>query len=69
MWKNLTIPKVKEDGTGLMLIFYANQKHREDFFKLDTVQDKDKTTTSMPIVVILPADLGPIFCDEGGKLW
>ena len=34
-------------------------------FKLDTVQDEDKTTTYMPIVVILPVDLGPIFLMRG----
>ena len=29
--------------------------------KLDTVQNEDKTTTYVPIVVILPATLGPFF--------
>ena len=39
-------------------------KPYEKVFKLDTVQDKEKTTIYVPIVVMLPAILGPIFCDE-----
>ena len=40
-WKKVTIPKVKEDGTDLIYILYANTNHREKFFKPDTVQDKE----------------------------
>ena len=47
-----------------MSIFYDNPNNREICFKLDTVQDIDKTTVSVPIVVILPSILGPIFCGE-----
>ena len=52
-----------------MSIFYDNPNHREKFFILDTVQDIEKTTTSVPIVVILPSTLGPIFCGEGKRSW
>ena len=60
-WKKVTIPKVKEYVIESISIFYANKKHRERFSKLDTVQNEDKTTTYVPIVVILPATLGPFF--------
>ena len=38
-------------------------------FKLDTVQDMEKTTISVPIVVMLPSILGPIFCGEEKMSW
>ena len=38
-------------------------------FTLETVQDIEKTTTSMPIVVMLPSILGPIFCGEEKTSW
>ena len=68
-WKNVTIAKLKVDGAKLMSIFYADPNHREEFFKLDTLQDEGKTTTYVPIVVMLSAILGPIFCDEGKISW
>ena len=33
------------------------------------MQDIEKTTTSVPIVVMLPSILGPIFCDEEKSSW
>ena len=60
--KKINIPKVKGDETDTMSIFYDNPNNREKVFKLDTVQDINKTTTSVPIVVILPSILGPILC-------
>ena len=68
-WKKVNIPKVKGYETDLMSIFYNNPNNREKFFKLDFVQDIEKTTTSVPIVVMLPSILGPIFCGEGKTSW
>ena len=68
-WKKVNIPKVKRDGTDLMSILYADPNHREKFLKLDTVQDEGKTTTYVPIVVMMPAIFGPIFCYEEKKSW
>ena len=62
--KKGTIPKIKEDGKDLIFIFYANPNHKEKFFKLVIGQDKKKTTTSVPIVVMLHTILGPMFCNE-----
>ena len=62
-WERLTIPKVKEYGAYLMSILYADPNHR-NFFNPDTVQDEEKNTTYVPIVVMLTAILGPIFCDN-----
>ena len=64
-WKKVNIPKVKGDGTDAMSILYDNTNNREMFLKLDTVQDIEKTTTYVPIVVMLPSIIGPIFCGEG----
>ena len=33
------------------------------------MQDIEKTTTSVPIVVVLPSILGPILCGEGETSW
>ena len=60
-WKELNIPKGKGDGAHLMSIFYTDPNHRETFLKLDTLQDKEKTTTYVPSVDILPASLGLFF--------
>ena len=68
-WKKVNIPKVKEYGIDAMSIFYDNPNDRGKFFKLDTVQDMGKTTTSVTIVVILPSILFPVFCVEGGTSW
>ena len=43
-----------------MYILNNNPKHREKFLQLDTVQDI-VTKTSVPIVVMLPSILGPIY--------
>ena len=59
-WKKEKIPKVKGDGTDTMYILNNNPKHREKFLQLDTVQDI-VTKTSVPIVVMLPSILGPIY--------
>ena len=48
-WNKVTITKVKEDGIDFMYILYAYSKHRENFFKLETVQEQDKKTTHVPI--------------------
>ena len=61
---NVIIPKVKGDGTYLMSISYANPNHREKVIKLYTVQDEGKTTKYVPIVVMMPSILDPIFCNE-----
>ena len=45
------------------------QKIGKKFFKLDTVQDIEKTTTYVPIVVMIPSILGPIFCGEEKNAW
>ena len=68
-WKKVNITKVKGDGTDAMSILYNIPNHRETFLKLDTVQDIEKKTTYVTVVVILPLILGPIFCDEEEKLW
>ena len=68
-WKKLNIPKVKGYGTDLMSIFYSDTNHRGKLLKLGTVQDEGKTTTYVPIVFMLPAILGPIFCDEVKTSW
>ena len=68
-WNKVNIPEVKGDGIDAMSIFYENPNHREKFFKLDTVQGIEKTTTSVPIVVMLPLILGPIFCGEDKTSW
>ena len=68
-WKKLIITEMKGDGTDLMSIIYANPNHREKFFKLDTVQDEVKTTTYVPIVVMLPSILGLTFCDQEKTSW
>ena len=47
-----------------MTMFYDNHNNREEFFKLDTVQYIEKTTTPVPIIVMIPSILGPIFCDK-----
>ena len=61
--------KVKRYGTDAMSIFYDNPNNNEKFFQFDFVQDIGKTTTYVPIVVMLPAILGPIFFDEGKTSW
>ena len=63
-WNKVNIPKVKGDGTDAMSIFYNNTNHREKFLKLDAVQDIEKTTTAVSIVVMLPSVLGPTLCGE-----
>ena len=63
-WKKVKIPKVTGDGTDAISIFYDNPNNRGEFLKLDTEQDIEKTTTSVPIVVILPSIFAPIFCGE-----
>ena len=68
-WKKVTIPKLKEYETDLVSIFYADPKHRENFFKLETGQVEDKTKTYIPIVFMPPAILGPIFCGEEKTSW
>ena len=68
-WKKVSIPKVKGYGIELMSIFYAYNNHREIVFKPDTVKDEEKTKTYVPIFVMLPAILGPIFCGEEKKSW
>ena len=52
-----------------MSIFYDNPYHRGKVLKPDTVQDIEKTTTSVPIVVMLPSIFGPIFCGEENTSW
>ena len=66
-WKRVTITKVEGDDSNLMPIFYTNTNHRETFLKIDTVQDKEKTTTDVPIVVMVPAIIGQFFCGEGKR--
>ena len=39
-------------------------KTNGNFFKIETGQDEEKTTTSVPIFVILPSILGPILWGE-----
>ena len=68
-WKKVNIPKVKGYGTDAMSIFYYNPNNREEFLKLYFVQDTEKTTTSVPFVVMLPSILGPIFCGEEKSPW
>ena len=63
-WKKLNIPNVKGDGTDAMSIFYNIPNNRDFVFKHDTVQDIETTITSVPIFVMLPSILGPIFCGE-----
>ena len=67
--KTVNIPKVKGDGTDARSIFYDDPNNRVKFFKLDTVQDIEKTTISVQIVVMLPSILGPIFCGEENNSW
>ena len=55
---------MKRDETDAMTIFYNNPNHREFFLKLYTVKDIEKTTKYVPIFVMLPSILGPIFCGE-----
>ena len=52
-----------------MSVFYDNHNHREKFLKLDTVKGIEKTKTSVPIVVMLPSILSPIFCGEEKTSW
>ena len=56
-----TIPKVEGDVTYLISIFYADPNYREKVFKMDILQEEEKTTTYIPIFVMMPAILGPIF--------
>ena len=49
--------------------FYNNPNHREKFLELDTLQDIEKTTPSVPIVVMIPSIFDPIFCGEKKTLW
>ena len=65
-WKKVNIPNVTGYGTDTMYIFYDNPNHRGKFFKLDTVQDMENTITSVPIVVMLPSIIVPVFCGERG---
>ena len=53
----------------MISIFYDDTNHREKFLKLDNVQDEGKTTTYVPIVVMLPEILGLIFCREEKTSW
>ena len=68
-WKKVNIPKVKGYGTDKMSRFYNNPNHREKFLELDTLQDIEKTTPSVPIVVMIPSIFDPIFCGEKKTLW
>ena len=68
-WKKVNIPKVNGYGTEKMYLFYENTNHRGNLLKLDTVQDINKTTTSVPIVVMPPSIIGPNFCGEGKTSW
>ena len=63
-WKKVKIPKLKGDRTDAMSILYDNPNHREIVFKIDTVQEIGKTTTSVTIVAMLPSIFGPIFYGE-----
>ena len=68
-WKKVNISELKVNWTDMMSIFYANTNHREKFLKRGTVQNVVKTTICVPIVVMLPASLGPFFCDEKKMSW
>ena len=39
-------------------------KTKGKVFKLENMQDEEKLTAYVPIVVMLPAIIGPIFCYE-----
>ena len=63
-WRKVNIPKVKGYGTDAMSIFYDNPNHLESFLNL-TIFRTEGEKTSVPIVVMLPSILGPIFYGEG----
>ena len=67
-WKNVNIKKVYRDGTYTMSMFYNNPNQRESFFNWHCA-GHIKTTTNVPIVVMLPSILGPIFGGEEKTLW